>query len=181
MHFSHNLKPFCPLNKIEIVLFDNQIIIFHIPSQMTFNMVKTNKGITYYILLFTIGVLLTSACQSGNSNADDQISEDILAKDAYQMIQENIGNEDFVILDTRTTGEYSRGHIQNTVFVDFSSSSFKGEIEKLDRNKKYIIYCHSGARSKTTLNLMKKLGFKEAYNMIGGIVAWSKAGYELVK
>jgi len=142
-------------------------------------MEKEAKMVTYLVL--SIGILLTSACQSGNSAVSDQISEDILVIDAHQMIQENTDNENFIILDTRTAGEYSRGHLQNTVFIDFSSPSFKGEIEKLDRNKKYIIYCHSGGRSKTTLNLMKKLGFKEAYNMIGGIVAWSKAGYELVK
>lgn len=150
-------------------------------KQSKVNMSKRNKCNFPLIIVFVLVNLLLFSCQPGNPDATDLISEDILAKDAYQLIQQNIGNEDFVILDTRTPGEYSRGHIQNTVFVDFSSPTFQGEIEKLDRNKKYIVYCHSGGRSKTTLNLMKKLDFKEAYNMIGGIVAWSKSGYELVK
>lgn len=132
-------------------------------------------------LLLLIGLLLASSCQSGNPEVSDQVSQDILATDAYQMIQQNLTNENFVILDTRTPGEYKRGHLENAFFVDYSSPSFKAEIEKLDKNKKYMIYCHSGGRSKTTLNMMKKLGFKEAYNMIGGIVAWSKSGYELVQ
>ncbi len=132
-------------------------------------------------LLLLIGSLLAISCQSGNNKVTDQISQDILAKDAHQMIQQDLTDENFVILDTRTSSEYSRGHLQNALFVDYSSPSFKSEIENLDKNKRYIIYCHSGGRSKTTLNMMKKLGFKEAYNMIGGIVAWSKSGYQLVQ
>lgn len=142
-------------------------------------MKKQFKQPSYYFFLFLIGVLISTACQSGNSNVENQISDDILAKDAHQMIQQNSNNENFVILDTRTTGEYTKGHLENALFIDYSSPSFKAEIEKLDKNMKYIIYCHSGGRSKTTLNLMRKLGFKEAYNMIGGIVAWSKAGYQV--
>ena len=141
---------------------------------------KSSKSAYSIILLFVFGGLFSFACQSGNSEATDQINQDILVKDAFQMIEANQTNESFVILDTRTPGEYNRSHIQNSFFVDFSSPSFKTEIEKLDRNKKYLIYCHSGGRSKTTLNMMKKLGFKEAYNMIGGIIAWSKSGYQLV-
>ncbi len=59
--------------------------------------------------------------------------------------------------------------------------ALKQELEKLDRNKKYLLYCRSGKISGKTLKMMNKLGFKEAYNMKGGILAWSKAGYELIK
>lgn len=142
-------------------------------------MFKRNKWNFSFILVILMGGLVSSACQSNNSKNSDQISGDILAKDAFQMIQDNLNNESLIILDTRTPDEYNRGHLQNSLFIDFSSPSFKLEIEKLDKNKKYLIYCHSGGRSKTTLNMMKKLGFKEAYNMIGGIVAWSKSGYPL--
>lgn len=143
---------------------------------MKFQRIKVN----YSLLLFLVfGSMFSIACQSGNNEVSDQVSQDILAKDAFQMIESNQTNEEFVILDIRTPGEYKRGHIQNSFFIDFSSSSYKAEVEKLDRNKKYVVYCHSGGRSKTTLNLMKKLGFKEAYNMIGGIVAWSKSGYPI--
>lgn len=142
-------------------------------------MKKQIKQLPSYFFLFLVGTLLSTACQSGGSTAENQINDDILAKDAHQLIQQNLNNDNFVVLDTRTTGEYDRGHLQNALFIDYSSPSFKAEIEKLDKNKTYVIYCHSGGRSKTTLNLMRKLGFKEAYNMIGGIVAWSKAGYPL--
>jgi rhodanese-related sulfurtransferase len=143
--------------------------------------IKSNL-IKYISVLFLVltGVLpLSISCQSGNN--DNLINEDILVREAFQMIKENISNPDFIILDTRTPSEYQRGHISNSKFINYASSNFKNEIQQLDTSKVYLIYCHSGGRSKTTLNLMKKYGFKEAYNMIGGIVAWNKAGYKLVK
>lgn len=132
------------------------------------------------ILLFS-GLIVSSSCNSNNAETSDQTIKDINVQESDIMIKENQNNPDFIILDTRTTGEYNNGHLLNSVFIDYSSSNFKQEIEKLDRTKKYLIYCHSGGRSKTTLNLMKKLGFKEAYNMMGGIVAWTNAGFKLVK
>ncbi len=133
------------------------------------------------LVIFISGLLISNSCTSGNPNDTDHVSKDIDVKEAQQMIQDNLNNQDFVILDTRTPREYENGHLENSVFLNYSSPTYKQEIEKLDRTKKYLIYCHSGGRSKTTLNMMKEMGFSEAYNMKGGIVAWSQAGYKLEK
>jgi len=136
---------------------------------------KTGASLIFSLLV--IGILFSNACTSGNSNETDHID----VKEAHQMIQDNLSNQDFVILDTRSPGEYASGHIENSVFVNFSDPSFKEELEKLDKNKKYLIYCRSGNRSGQTLDIMKKMDFKEVYNMKGGILAWSKSGYKVVK
>ena len=34
------------------------------------------------------------------------------------------------------------------------------------------MYCRSGARSAQAVQLMRDLGFSEAYNLIGGILDW---------
>ncbi len=144
-------------------------------------MTRPINRISSYVFLFVIGILLSSACQSGSSAIADQISADINARDAHQMILENSANENFVIIDTRTPAEFEKGYLENAVCIDFRDLSFKQQIDKLDRNKKYLIYCRSGNRSKTTLNMMKKMDFIEAYNMDGGIKAWTKEGFESVK
>ena len=46
---------------------------------------------------------------------------------------------------------------------------------KLDKNKKYLLYCHSGNRSGQALKIFRQLGFAEAYDLDGGISNWSKA------
>jgi rhodanese-related sulfurtransferase len=52
---------------------------------------------------------------------------------------------------------------------------------RLDRDKTYLLYCRSGNRSGRALALMKKLGFKRVTHMFGGVVAWQRKGYALVK
>jgi len=138
-------------------------------------------GVSLIFSLLVIGLLFSNACTSGNPNETGHVNKDITVKEAHQMIRDNSGNENFIILDTRTPAEFNQGHIENSAILDYRDPAFKQELEKLDRNKKYLVYCRSGNRSGKTLNMMKKLGFKEAYNMKGGILAWSKAGYELIK
>ena len=47
------------------------------------------------------------------------------------------------------------------------------EINKLDKNQSYYIYCRSGIRSANSCALMKELGFKKTFNLVGGIVEWN--------
>lgn len=75
-----------------------------------------------------------------------------------------------VVLDVRTRGEFSEGHIPRAVHIDVMSPSFAGAIEKLDRNKTYLVYCRSGNRSGQACSIMTAKGFK-AYNLAGGIGA----------
>ncbi|KAF2956924.1 rhodanese-like domain-containing protein [Marinitoga sp. 38H-ov] len=95
--------------------------------------------------------------------------QNISPKEAYDLILK----EDVIILDVRTPGEFNSGHIVNAINIDYYNSSFKSELSKLDKNKTYIIYCRSGNRSGKTLDIMKELGFKNVYNISGGILSWN--------
>ena len=54
-------------------------------------------------------------------------------------------------------------------------------MNELDKDKIYLIYCRSEGQSGNTLAMMKKLGFKEVYNMLGGITEWVKNGLPIVE
>lgn len=77
-------------------------------------------------------------------------------------------NENTVILDVRTPSEFSSNHIKGAINIDFYSADFEAKIKALDKNKDYKVYCRSGNRSGQTVNIMKKLAFKEVEN-VGGI------------
>ena len=113
--------------------------------------------------------------------AADQIIEDVTAQEAYDLIQQNQGNHDFVIIDVRTPAEFDEGHIENALNVDFQSQSFKSEINEFDRNKKYLIYCRSGNRSRGALAIMVGFRFKEVYHLSEGIVKWINEGYPVAR
>ena len=83
-------------------------------------------------------------------------------------------NENTVIIDNRTNEEYETGHIEGALLIDYHSSDFEDKIDELDRDKTYLIYCRSGRRSLAAMNLMKEYGFREVYNLEGGIIDFRK-------
>lgn len=97
----------------------------------------------------------------------------VSAKEAYALIQGQNGNADFVILDVRTPSEFGQGHIKDAVNIDFYANTFKSQLDKLDKQKSYLVYCRSGNRSGKTLKMMQRLGFQQAYNMSGGVGQWA--------
>ena len=83
-------------------------------------------------------------------------------------------NENAVILDVRRPDECEEGIIPNAITIDIMNPQpFLKEVEKLDKNVPYFIYCRSGARSGQACLIMEELGFEETYNLIGGSLEWN--------
>ena len=81
--------------------------------------------------------------------------------------------KDAVILDVRTAGEVAQGAIKGAVNIDVSSPSFKEKLASLDKEKTYLVYCRSGARSVRACNIMCESGFTKLVNLQGGYMAWA--------
>ena len=78
-----------------------------------------------------------------------------------------------VVLDVRTEEEFESGYIPNAINMDIQMGTiFVDQINTLDKNKSYYVYCRSGARSAQAVQLMRDLGFNETYNLLGGILNW---------
>ena len=78
------------------------------------------------------------------------------------------------ILDVRTLEEFEISRIPDSKNIDFyNPQNFMQEIEKLDKDNNYYIYCRTGVRSANSCQLMSELGFKNVYNLVGGIVEWN--------
>lgn len=84
-------------------------------------------------------------------------------------------DKDAVILDVRTEEETENGIIEGAKVIDiYQGQGFIDEVEKLDKDKNYYVYCRSGARSAQACALMGQLGFETTYNLLGGYMAWSE-------
>lgn len=80
-----------------------------------------------------------------------------------------------VILDVRTNDEVAEGKIPNAINIDiYKGQGFIYELEELDKSKNYYVYCRSGGRSGQACAIMNQLGFKNAYNLSGGILEWNE-------
>ena len=77
------------------------------------------------------------------------------------------------LIDIRTPTEFSSGHIENAVNVDFfNQHNFKAAFTKLDKKKPLYIYCRSGNRSSRAAKQLAGLGFEKIYDLKGGYMKW---------
>jgi len=108
----------------------------------------------YYILLV---FLQTPAIQDINK---DQVN--------------NLIDDNVMVIDLRTEEEFEDGKIRSSFNIDFQKREFIDNLNKLDKEKPYVIYCMSGNRSLKASHVMKSLGFKIIYNYKKGYNDWIK-------
>ena len=78
------------------------------------------------------------------------------------------------LLDVRTNEEYEDSHIPDSKLLNIRDPQlFMDGIQKLDKNKNYYVYCHSGVRSAQACKIMQSFGFENLYNLLGGISEWT--------
>ncbi len=80
------------------------------------------------------------------------------------------------LLDVRTPEEYATEHIGNAVNVNWNGDDFITKASKYDKSKPVFVYCKVGGRSAQAADKLAELGFKEIYNLDGGIMKWNVAG-----
>jgi rhodanese-related sulfurtransferase len=84
-----------------------------------------------------------------------------------------------VLLDVRTAEEFAEVRVPGSVNIDFYAADFADQLDLLSKDVPYVVYCRSGNRSSSTMDIMADLGFSEVWDVDGGIIAWSQAGLPL--
>jgi rhodanese-related sulfurtransferase len=136
-------------------------------------------GLGLLLLLFVVNDWRVQSAETSDSAGEAQ-SEKLRAvtpREALELVQRNRDNPNFVILDVRTPEEFEGSHIEGAVNMDYYHPGFQVELGKLDKTKRYLVYCRTGNRSDTAFEFMKELRFKEVYPLEGGILAWGAAGF----
>ena len=138
--------------------------------------------LTVYIFLLTVLVIYTPVVKLSHAETLEEVLpfSAILPKGALEMIRANKANPDFTLIDIRTPEEYLSGHIEGAVNINYHDEEFVDNLDKLDKNKTYLIYCRTGRRTADTFNVMKKLKFKKVYRIQGEIVRWKAEGLPLI-
>lgn len=85
-----------------------------------------------------------------------------------------------VALDVRTPAEYEAGRIADGVNIDFFADDFEAAIARLDRSRRYLVYCRSGGRSTLTIEVMAQLGFRFVVHMPQGFDGWAGSGHPVL-
>lgn len=82
------------------------------------------------------------------------------------------GLADFTLVDVRDPTEYTAGHIPGAINIPVAT--FASQSDKLDKNKKIIVYCNSGNRSYLGYRKLQKLSYKKTYQAL--FADWQAAG-----
>lgn len=99
-----------------------------------------------------------------------QENSSVLREISIQELKEKIDNQaDFQLIDVRETYEYEAHNIGG---ASIPLSSLEGHLDQIETDKPKYILCKSGVRSQKAIAILKSKGFKDLYNVIGGISAF---------
>jgi hydroxyacylglutathione hydrolase len=83
-------------------------------------------------------------------------------------------NEVFLV-DVREPSEWKDGVIEGAERIFFGDLADRAA--SLPRDKPVAVICSVGNRASTGVSILKRAGFNEVYNVLGGMDAWTKLGY----
>lgn len=81
------------------------------------------------------------------------------------------GKDQFFILDVREPYEYE---ISNLGGINIPLATVASRLSEIPKDRKVVVHCKSGVRSKQAIELLKAKGYTHLYNLAGGILAWQK-------
>ena len=95
--------------------------------------------------------------------------KDITAIQLAQRMDDDSDNG-YVILDVRDEGVYDAGHIPTAINIPLEGLGYG--MYSLDKTKDIIVYCQIGVRSRVACMILINGGFKDVYNLVGGLKTW---------
>lgn len=111
----------------------------------------------------------------GASQAAGQTAglRDVSPETAHQVLQ---SGAPVTILDIRTPWEFSAGHIEGAINIDFYEKSFADRIMALEPGRTYLIYCQTGVRSRALMNALTQTPFEDVMHLPAGFSGWQRVG-----
>lgn len=119
----------------------------------------------------TLSALFFMGCtMESNTQSTESFVQNVSVDEAKQLLQ---SNSDIIVLDVRTKEEVKESHmVEADAYIDFYSEDLVEQLNVLDKDVTYLVYCQSGNRSAQSVKLMHEIGFTHLYNLEGGYSAW---------
>jgi len=148
---------------------------------------NTNNIIIVFIAIIavvSIGYFFTANVSNTNMMVGEHHEGEIV--EAYEVYPGDVAdkiknNENVILLDVRTLEEYEEVHLQNALLLPVQELSAQSLADiglgENAKDKEIIIYCRSGARSKTAYDIMKSLGYTNIKSVAGGMIHWEEDNY----
>lgn len=86
---------------------------------------------------------------------------------------ERLGSSPPVIIDVRAPGEHAILHVPGALLIPVDD--IDQHVERLQPDRRTIVYCKSGVRSARAVQQLQAHGFHDIASLSGGVIAWAKA------
>jgi thioredoxin 1 len=123
-------------------------------------------------------VLFVSVFQTSCQNPERGIHQNLSAAEFEKLMAGKPGAQ---LIDVRSQQEFKERHLKGATLMNINEQGFDEMLSSLDKTKPVFVYCLGGGRSATASSKMKAAGFKEIYNLKGGILEWAAAGLNIEK
>ena len=80
-----------------------------------------------------------------------------------------------MLLDVRTPKEFQEGHLPNATLIPTTELSKRLNELPADKTQPILVYCGTGIRSSKAAHMLYRSGYKDVYNLSGGMHAWIAA------
>lgn len=91
------------------------------------------------------------------------------ARNIKEVEYKNINPKEYIIIDVRSRREYKEGHINGAINIPLSEINKNIEKQVPNKQRKILLYCQYGSRSKKAAYILENLGYTQIYNLKGGI------------
>jgi len=86
---------------------------------------------------------------------------------------------DVAVIDVREHSEWIDGHIEGAIHLPMLEAAARRAEVPADRPK--AVLCAGGLRSSTAISALKRHGLQGWFNVTGGMTAWKRFGYPVVR
>ena len=88
--------------------------------------------------------------------------------------------ENLLLIDTRTFEEFAEARMPGAILVE-STSKLAEMADSLDLDRPIFLYCENNQRSPVACQVLCEMGFRNVYNLKGGLNEWRFFNYKLDK
>ncbi len=131
------------------------------------------------ILIAILSLLLVAGLYAQIKNANYFIEKalKVIKQVTPQEAKAMIDKGGVIVIDVRTTREYKKGTIPGALHISRGLLELKVTKAITDPNQKIIVFCAKGGRGALATKTLMEMGYKNVYNLKGGIKAWKAAGF----
>ena len=135
------------------------------------------------ILLFTLIISTLTLAQGQRQSYHDMLKtyykNTVTTIQPAALYQKILKSETIYILDTREDSEFKTSAIKGAIQVGYDKFDISST-NSFNKNSTIIVYCTIGARSENIGEKLLKDGFKNVYNLYGGLIYWKNQGYPVI-